>query len=326
MTTTDRPPLRRLQGDRDAAARGLTVRVGLAPNPFDGDRSVDGLWALVDAMEEAGYDSLWLSDSAGLGGMSPLPTLAAIAARTEKLKLGTNVLVLPPRNPVMLARELATVDALSGGRLLPAGGLGIDIPAERAALGVAPKERVARMEECVKILRVLWATQGPVDYEGEFVQLHGIELFPHPVKRKLELWLAGNAPAALRRTGRLADGWIGSFIAPQEFAEVTDIIRSAAHEEGRSIDEDHYGTTLFACPSEAEMPSEAMQLLSRRPELAVDDHIAYGPDQLHKLLRRFIAQGGSKYVVVPIAKDVPRYIALLKEEAINPVQTPSRSR
>jgi probable F420-dependent oxidoreductase len=326
MAATDGSPLLAFEGDRDAAGRGLTVRVGLAPNPFDGDRGVDGLWALVDAMEQSGYDSLWLSDSAGLGGLSPLPTLAAIAARTEKLKLGTNVLVLPPRNPVMLARELATVDALSGGRLLPAGGLGIDIPAERAALGVAPKERVTRMEECIRILRALWTTEGPVDYEGQFVQLQGIELFPHPFKRKLELWLAGNAPAALRRTGRLADGWIGSFIAPQEFAKLTDIIRTAAHEEGRSIDEDHYGTTLFACPSPDEMPSDAMALLTRRPELAVEDHIAYGPDQLRELLTRFIAQGGSKYVVVPIAKDVPRYIALLKEEAIRPVETRLRSR
>jgi probable F420-dependent oxidoreductase len=313
-----------LDGDRDAARRGLTVRVGLAPNPFEGDRGAPGLWELVDAMEECGYDSLWVSDSAGLGGLSPLPTLAAIAARTEKLKLGTNVLVLPPRNPVMLARELATVDVLSGGRLLPAGGLGIDIPAERAALGVAPKERVARMEECIEILRALWTTDGPVDYDGRFVQLQGIELHPAPVKRKLELWLAGNAPKALARTGRLGDGWIGSFLAPQEFAAMTDLIRGAAREAGRSIDEDHYGTTLFACPSEDELPDEARALLTRRPELAVGDHVAFGPDQLRELLQRFIAEGGSKYVVVPIAKDVPAYIKLLREEAIKPVETPSR--
>src|ERR1700754_1533294 len=109
---------------------------------------------MVEALEEVGWDSLWLNDSPGrLGSVAPLPTLAAVAARTERLKLGTNVLVLPHRNPLVLARELATVDVLSGGRLLPAGGLGIDIPAERAALGIAPKERVARMEECIRVLR-----------------------------------------------------------------------------------------------------------------------------------------------------------------------------
>jgi probable F420-dependent oxidoreductase len=309
-------------GDRDAARRGLTVRVGLAPNPFDGDRGAPGLWELVDAMEECGYDSLWVSDSASLGGLSPLPTLAAIAARTEKLKLGTNVLVLPPRNPVMLARELATVDVLSGGRLLPAGGLGIDIAAERAALGVEPRERVARMEECIEILRALWSTEGPVDYAGRFVQLQGIELHPAPVKRRFELWLAGNAPKALARIGRLGDGWIGSFLGPHEFAAMTDLIREAAQAAGRSIDEDHYGTTLFACPSEDELPDAARALLTRRPELDIADHVAFGPDQLRELLTRFIAEGGSKYVVVPIARDVPAYIRLLREEAIRPVETP----
>jgi probable F420-dependent oxidoreductase len=276
-------------------------------------------------MEESGYDSLWLSDSAGLGGLAPLPALAAVAARTERLKLGTNVLVLPPRNPVLLARELATVDVLSRGRLLPAGGLGIDIPAERAALGVQSSERVARMEECINVLRALWTSEGPVDYEGRFVTLQGIELHPAPVKRKFELWLAGNAPAALRRTGRLANGWIGSFLAPQEFAAVTDIIRNAAAEAGRTIDEDHYGTTLFACPREPELPDNARALLSRRPELAAEDHIAFGPDALRRLLERFIDQGASKFVVVPIARDVPNYIRRLRE-AITPVETPHRQR
>lgn len=311
-------------GDRDAARRGLTVRVGLAPSPFTDDDGGRALWALVEAMEEAGYDSLWLPDSAGLGGLSPLPTLAAVAARTERLKLGTNVLVLPPRNPVMLARELATVDVLSGGRLLPAGGLGIDIPAERAALGVAPGERVARMEECIRILRALWSTAGPVDYQGRFVHLQGIELHPAPVKRRLELWLAGNAPKALERIGRLGDGWIGSFLAPAEFAAMTDVIRAAARQAGRTIDEDHYGTTLFACPSEDQLPEAARALLTRRQGLAVADHVAFGPDQLRELLRRFIAQGGSKYVVVPIARDVPGYVRLLRDEAITPVQTRPR--
>jgi len=313
-------------GERDAARRGLTIRVGLSPNPFSDHLSNGGLWTMVDAMEEAGYDSLWLSDSAGIGGLAPLPTLAAVAARTERLKLGTNVLVLPPRNPVLLARELATVDVISNGRMLPAGGLGIDIPSERAALGIESSERVARMEECVTILRALWETEGPVDYEGRFCSLQGIALTPRPVKANFELWLAGNAPAALRRSGRLGNGWIGAYVAPQEFGAMTDVIRAAAQEAGRTIDEDHYGTTLFACPSESEMPPEALRILSRRPELAAEDHIAYGADALRVLLQRFIAEGGSKYVVVPIARDVPGFIAELRTEAIEPLETPRRSR
>jgi probable F420-dependent oxidoreductase len=311
-------------GDRNAARRGLTVRMGLAPNPFGTDLPAGGLWSLIEAMEESGYDSLWLSDTAGLGGLAPLPALAAVAARTERLKLGTNVLVLPPRNPVLLAREMATVDVISGGRLLPAAGLGIDIPSERAALGVKSAERVARMEECIEVLRALWTTEGPVNYEGRFVTLQGIELHPWPAKRRFELWLAGNAPPALRRAGRLANGWIGSFVAPDEFAAVTDVIRLAAREAGRFIDEDHYGTTLFVCPSEEELPPEARRLLMRREDLAPEDHIAFGPDALHDLLQRFIEEGASKFVVVPIARDVPRFIKELRREAIEPLETPHR--
>ena len=116
--------------DQAAPAARLSVRVGVGWNPFAGDGLADGrFWEAVEAMEELGYDSVWLADTAALPGAAPLPMLAAVAARTERLKLGIGVLVLPPRNPVLLARELATVDVISGGRLLPAGGLGINIPA-----------------------------------------------------------------------------------------------------------------------------------------------------------------------------------------------------
>ena len=109
----------------------LTVRVGVGLNPFAGSGLADGgFWAAVETMEALGYDSIWLSDTAALGGIAPLPALAAIAMRTERLKLGTSVLVLPPRNPVLLARELATIDVLSGGRLLP-GRRTRDRPTER---------------------------------------------------------------------------------------------------------------------------------------------------------------------------------------------------
>jgi probable F420-dependent oxidoreductase len=303
------------------ADRPLTVRVGIGWNPFDGDGLADGrFWAAVEALEELGYDSLWLSDSAALGGASPLPALAAVAARTERLKLGTGVLVLPPRNPVLLARELATVDVVSGGRLLPAGGLGIDLPAELEAMGVERSERVARLEESVEIIKSLWPVE-PVSRRGRFWSLHDVRLEPKPVRSKLEFWLGGLAPAALRRVGRIADGWLGSFVGPGEFAGMVDVIRDAARESGRSIDEDHYGTTLFAVPDESQLPSEARALLSRRPGLAREDHIAFGAAELRSLLERFVAAGASKFVVIPIARDLVGWLRELRAEAVVPVET-----
>ena len=112
----------------------MSVRVGIGWGPFGGsDLAPDRFFGLVEWIEELGYDSIWLSDSATLGGPAPLVALAAVAARTRRLKLGTNVLIAPARNPVLLAKELATVDALSEGRLLPAFGLGIgsDKPVSR---------------------------------------------------------------------------------------------------------------------------------------------------------------------------------------------------
>lgn len=294
--------------------------MGLGWNPFAGDGLGDGaFWQVVEAMEEVGYDSLWLADTAGLGGAAPLPALAAVAARTERLKLGIGVLVLPPRNPVLLARELATVDVISGGRLLPAGGLGISLPSELAAMGVSRDERVGRLEESVAIIKALWAGE-PVTMEGRFWSLSETTLQPRPVRRRLEFWLGGSAPAALRRVGRIADGWLASFVGPDEFAGMADAIRAAAAEAGRSIDEDHYGTTVFAAPSASELPDAARPLLGRRPELAREDHIAFGTAELRELLGRFRAAGATKFVAVALAQDPVPWLREMYAEAIAPFE------
>jgi len=302
---------------RDARARGLTIRVGIGPPA--GLRDVPDLWALVAALEELDYDSLWLSDNATRPGLATLPALAAVAARTERLKLGMSVLTLPPRNPVILARELATIDALSGGRLLPAGGLGVDLPAERAALGVAGPERVARLEESVHVLRLLWGGE-KVSWEGRFCTLDGVRLDPAPVRPKLELWLGGRAPVALRRIGRIADGWLASFVSPDELAAGIDVIRAAAAEASRTIDEDHYGTTLFLAATEADAAGYPERLRALRPDVPVDDTLAVGAEASRALLERFVAAGASKFVAIPVARDVRAWLGELRTEVVAPVE------
>jgi probable F420-dependent oxidoreductase len=298
----------------------LTVRVGVGWNPFNGAGLGDGVfWSAVETMEELGYDSIWLSDTAGLGGLAPLPALAAVAMRTERLKLGTSVLVLPPRNPVLLARELATVDVLSGGRLLPAGGLGIDIPSELEAMGIPREERSARLAESIHMIKALWNGE-PTTVRGRFWSVTDFELTPRPTRAKLEFWLGGRAPAALRRVGRLADGWLASAVSPAEFPAMIASIRTAAAEVGRAIDDDHYGATVFAAPSEDDLPAGAERRLRLRRHLARQDYLAFGTDDLRALLERFLAGGACKFVVIPIARDMLGWLRELHAEVVAPVE------
>jgi probable F420-dependent oxidoreductase len=298
----------------------VSVRAGLGWNPFTPvDPGSPEFWSAVEAMEELGYDSLWLSDTATLGDAAPLPALAAVAARTTRLKLGTGVLVAPARNPVLLAKELATVDAISNGRLFPAMGLGIDEPRESAAIGVPRAERAARLAECMAIVRALWAG-GPVTHSGRFWSFEDVTLAPRPAKAALEIWLAGNTPRALRRAGRLADGWLGSFLSPAEMAGTIGAIRAAAAEAGRSIDRDHYGTTLFAAAGDEYLTDDALALIDRRPGLRRDDHVAVGAPRLRRLLERFVAEGASKFVMIPMAGDLPAWLREMRLEAVGPVE------
>ncbi len=306
-----------------AAAGGgdrLSVRVGVGLSPFSFQGLQDGaFWDYVGTLEDVGYDSLWLSDGARLGGFAPLPALAAVAARTQRLKLGTNVLVMPPRNPVLLARELATVDVLSGGRMLPAGGLGVDVPRELEAMGIAREERTARLEESVAIIKALWSGE-PVTMQGRFWSLSDVTLAPRPSRSRLEFWLGGRAPAALRRIGRIADGWLASFTGPDEFGAGVDLIRATAAEHRRTIDEDHYGTTIFSAPDASEIPAAAAPLLDRRPGLAREDHVASGAEATRELLERFIARGATKFVLIPLASDPAGWLRELFPRAIAPLE------
>jgi probable F420-dependent oxidoreductase len=299
----------------------LSVRVGVGLSPLAPGPPDRVFWEMVETLEGVGYDSLWLNDSPGrLGSVAPLPTLAAVAARTERLKLGTNVLVLTHRNPVVLARELATLDVLSGGRLLPAGGLGVDLPRELEATGVVKAERGPRVEESVEAIKALWGGE-PVSHRGRFWSFTDVTLRPKPTRPRLELWLGGRVPAALRRIGRVGDGWLASFAGPEQVGEGIATIRAAAAEAGRSIDEDHYGATIFSAPSAEELPPPGDLLLDRlRPALDRADHVAVGAAETRALLERFLAVGATKFVLNPLARDPSAWLEELYPEAIEPLE------
>ncbi|OJU79757.1 MAG: hypothetical protein BGO11_02830 [Solirubrobacterales bacterium 70-9] len=157
-------------------------------------------------------------------------------------------------------------------------------------------------------------------YEGRFCTLTDVTLQPRPTRERLEFWLGGRVRAALLRVGRIADGWLGSFVGPDEFGAMVATIEEGAAAAGRRIDDDHYGTTVFAAPSAGEMPAAAERLLGLRPDLAPGDHIAFGAPALRDLLARFVAAGGSKFVVIPIARDLDGWLRELWREAVVPIE------
>ena len=166
---------------------------------------------VVDTIERLGFDSLWLSERISGDAPDPVVAMSYAAGRTTRLKFGMSVLVLPGRNPVVLAKELATLAVMSGGRLLPAFGLGVADAREHQAFGVERGERARWFDEALAVMRACWFDD-VVDHDGERFHYEGLQVRPQPAR--LDVWLGGIAPSELRRVGRLADGWLPSFVTP----------------------------------------------------------------------------------------------------------------
>ena len=259
----------------------------------------EALGSLAEAMEAHRFDSLWLSER--ISGPAPDPVLALTyaAARTKRIKLGTSVSVLPGRSPALVAKEWATLDVLSGGRALPAFGLGIAHPVEQQAFGVARQDRASIFDEALPLVRRLWE-EDAVDHDGKWFHYEAMSVLPRPA-HKLDVWLGGRAPSELRRVGRLGDGWLASFSTPDQCKAGRVQIDDAADAEGRAIDADHFGAMVFY--THDAVPDTIMTALrSRNPDAEVDDLIARGWPGVRALCERYVATGFTKLVLVPLSE------------------------
>lgn len=276
----------------------MKIRVGYGLGNL---RSLDGarLGSLAAAIEAHGFDSLWLSERISGPAPDPMLGLTFAAARTERIKLGTSVQVLPGRSPARLAKSWATLDSLSGGRALPAFGLGIAHPVEQQAFGVARNERAAIFDEALPLIRRLWH-EDAVDHDGPYFHYEAMTVLPKPAK-PLDVWLGGKAPSELRRVGKLGDGWLASFSSPEDCKAGRDAIEEAADAAGRSIDDDHFGAMVFY--THDEIPERIMEMLAaRNPGADPSDLVARGWPAVRELCERYIAVGFSKLVLVPFTE------------------------
>ncbi|HEY8524343.1 MAG TPA: TIGR03619 family F420-dependent LLM class oxidoreductase [Acidimicrobiales bacterium] len=276
----------------------MKVRIGVGLGTGTLVADAERFLPFLDALERRGFDSLWLSERLTGPAPDPLVALAVAAGRTRRLKLGTSVLVVPGRNPVVLAKELASLDRLSAGRLLPAVGIGAPVPAEHRAFGVDRRERAALFDEALGLIRRLW-TEDDVHHDGAHYRVEGVTLRPRPVQDPIDVWLGGSSPSELRRTGRLGDGWLPSFTVPDEVAAGWRTITAVAAEHGRAIDPEHLGV-LIPYARTAVPDAVGRTLAARRPDLAVADVVPVGVPALRDRIEAFLAVGASKFVVVPV--------------------------
>jgi probable F420-dependent oxidoreductase len=260
-----------------------------------------GFGTVVDALEALGYDSLWLSERIGGAAPDPLVGMAFAAGRTTRLKFGMSVMVLPGRNPIVLAKELATLDRLSNGRLLPAFGLGVADVHEQQAFGVERTARAKLFDEALAVLRGAWA-EGSLTHHGDRFDYDDLRVLPKPLQAHLDVWLGGIGASELRRVGRLADGWLPSFVTPDDAARGRETIEATLAEHGRTIDADHYGALISY--SMGPIPHAVLDLMAkRRPDLADPTVLVpRGWDALMATIDQFVAVGTTKFVILPIVE------------------------
>jgi probable F420-dependent oxidoreductase len=205
----------------------------------------EGAARIATLAEQLGYDSLWAGEHVVLPSprvepspmdpdepiLDPLVALAHLAGRTESIRLGTGIVILPQRNPLVLAKQVASLDVLTGGRLILGIGVGYLEP-EMRAIGVPMSGRAARAVEYLEAMRSLWEDEAPA-YRGRHVEFEGVDAHPRPAQQPLPVVMGGHSAAAHVRAARHADGWYGFMIGLRAMTEQRDSLRRAVEETGR---------------------------------------------------------------------------------------------
>jgi probable F420-dependent oxidoreductase len=274
----------------------MKVRFAVAPA---GDAQEGAtIEAFADALEASGFDGVWLSDVPLTPVLDPLLGLAMLAGRTSRVRLGANIVPLG-RNPFLLAKELAQLDRLCDGRLLLSFVPGLDHRDEREVLGVQGAGRGAVLEEVLGLLRRWWAGE-EVEHRSARWTYHAVAPVARPLQQPLEVWLGGRGPNALERVGRIADGWLGAAITPEEARVARQRIQESAERAAREVDPEHFGLSIPYARTE---PDSVLLrgLQARRPDIDPLVLLPVGPQALRELILRHIDAGLSKFVVRPAA-------------------------
>ncbi len=259
--------------------------------------------------EELGFDSLWISEHMlfFVPTFDAITVLAAFAARTQRILLGSAVLLLPLRHPTVVAKEVASLDIISNGRIILGVGVGGEFPREFVACGVPVKERGRRTDEAIEVMRRLWSESG-VNHEGRFFRLEDANMQPKPVQKPgPPIWVAGRSEAAIKRAARLGDGYMPYLFSPERYRESLEKLATFAQEHGRDPTTIESGMYQFICVADTyeEARQRAVQDLSVRYnqpfDRIVDRYCVLGPpDQCVERLLQYVEAGVRHFILVPI--------------------------
>ena len=283
-----------------------TIKLGIGFGGWRlGTPSAATIFELIDKAEAWGVDSIWLSDHIiDVGAHPELDTpsmLAAIAARTTRMKMGPSVLLLPLRHPVIAAKTFATLDYLAPGRVICAVGLGAN-PKEFGALGMTVEHRASKLDEGMVLMRKLWA-ESHLTFTGKYYQVEDVTIEPKPARGSIDLWVGGRTDFALKRVARLGDGWFASRVTPQQFREGRQKIAELAHDYGRDAGDIEAGAIVFCHVAEHSQEAHAVaerffQNMADREH--VQPHWPIGsPQECCDKIARYVEAGLTKFVLWP---------------------------
>ena len=294
----------------------VAVGLGLMEFPFADAR---GYWKWVDLCEAGGIDSMWQTDRIVSPAKQPIlecmTTLAALAGRTRRLKFGMNVVSLALRDPVLVAKQCATIDVLSEGRLLPAFGIGSPLAPEWKTLNLDEKTRGKKTDEGLEIISRLWREES-VDFTGSHYKLTGASISPKPVQPDLPMWIGGGSKAAIARTGKYGTGWQAGPETPAEAAPIVAAIKAAAKANGRTIDDDHYGAGFPFFFGSADDPAVArgMEAYRKRTGRDASEIFAVGDaGVMVERIARYVDAGVSKFVLRPVGRGEEQIIGQTRQ-------------
>jgi probable F420-dependent oxidoreductase len=308
----------------------MKIRVGISLGDGAlGSESPENVLGFIDDCERWDVDSVWVSDriAAPRPTLDPVVFMSFLASRMRNMKFGTSALVLPTRHPVVLAKQLATLDFLCRGRLLLVVGLGGDDSGDFTATGVRKEERGKRADEAIVLMKRLW-TEEKVDFDGKFYATRDLTLLPRPYQKGgIPLWVGGRSRAALNRAGRLADGWLTSNCTAAEVGSGIEAIKRCAAETGRTIPDDHYGVLVpfFIARNREQALHAAGSTIRRREDLSPMEFAALGTAQdVRSKIQSYIDVGASKFVMRPAGPkaSLRSQVEILANEVIPQIQTP----